>query len=142
VSGTGHHQESRPATLLGLEAGIVTPAADALAAFYRDGLGFELVDRLEFPQGLVLRLRSGPAALKLYQPADGARPGAVPEPWHRDAGFTYAALHVADVDAAHHRAGAHGAATLAPPTAHRPGARYALIADPEGNIVELLEEQR
>jgi uncharacterized glyoxalase superfamily protein PhnB len=124
----------------GLEAGIVTPSADDLARFYLGAFGFAVSARLEFPQGVVVRLRRGDAALKLFQPAEGAQAVDRPRPWHRDAGFAYGALHVADVESAHALALEHGATSMAGPTAHRPGARYALVADPEGTVWELLEE--
>lgn len=124
-----------------LEAGIVTPSADELATFYRDAFGFGTAARLEFPQGTVIRLTRGGAGLKLYQPAGGAARTALPDPWHRDAGFAYAALHVDDVERIHRDAVEHGATSLAAPTEHRPGARFALVADPEGNVWELLEER-
>lgn len=125
-----------------LEAGIVTAAADELLAFYRHGLGFELVVTHEFPEGVVHRLQRDGAGLKLFQPADGARARPLAEPWHRDAGFGYAALHVDDADRVFADATAAGATVLTHPTSHRPGARYALIADPQGNVWELLEEHR
>jgi uncharacterized glyoxalase superfamily protein PhnB len=38
------------------------------------------------------------------------------------------------------RAVAHGAEALVDVVAHRPGARYALIRDPQGNVWEILQE--
>ena len=131
---------NRPPEVRGLEAGIVSPAADALAAFYRQAFGFEDVARFEFPQGIVVRLRAGRGELKLYQPANPPRRMPPPDPWHRDAGFAYAALHVTDAEAAHRCAVEHGGRSLTEPVSHRPGARFALVADPEGNVWELLEE--
>lgn len=123
-----------------VEAGIVTADADELARFYTDGLRFGLDRRLDFPQGLVIRLRSGDAGLKLFQPAALPRPGSRPTPWHAEDGFAYAALHVDDVDTVIPDVSAAGGTVLTPPTTHRPGARFALIADPEGNVWELLAE--
>jgi uncharacterized glyoxalase superfamily protein PhnB len=130
-----------PSPAVDLEAGIVSTAADELAAYYEAAFGFSVVARYDFPQGRVVRLRLDGAGLKIFQPADAARRPPLPEPWHRDAGFAYAALHVADVAAVHRRALDHGARGLVEPVAHRPGARYALVADPEGNVWELLEER-
>lgn len=129
-----------PTPAVDLEAGIVSPAADELARFYEEAFGLSVIARYEFPQGRVVRLRLDEAGLKIFQPADRPSRPDPPEPWHRDAGFAYAALHVADVAAAHRRALDHGARGLVDPVSHRPGARYALVADPEGNVWELLEE--
>ena len=123
-----------------LEAGIVSPAAAELAAFYVDALGFRIDATLTFEQGSVFRLRNGSAQLKIFQPTEPAATGRRPEPWHADSGFAYAALHVPDAQAAYERAVGAGATPKVEPTAHRPGARFALLADPEGNVWELLEE--
>lgn len=123
-----------------LEAGIVTADAEELLAFYRGAFGFDVEASHEFPQGIVHRLRRGPARLKLFQPAGETRTPARPDPWHRDAGFRYAALHVDDLITVFTEATTAGATALVEPVAHRPGARYALVADPQGNVWELLEE--
>lgn len=124
-----------------LSAGIVTDDPDALLAFYTTGFGFELESTSEFPQGVVHRLRRDDARCKLYAPVDGAESPPRPDPWHRDRGFAYAALHVDDVDETAARAAAAGATVLVEPTEHRPGAAFALVADPQGNVWELLQER-
>ncbi len=124
-----------------LSAGIVTDHAGELVAFYAAGLGFELESTSEFPQGSVHRLRRDDAHCKIYQPAGGATRPPRPDPWFRDAGFAYAALHVDDVVTTTASARKAGAVVLTEPTAHRPGAVYALIADPQGNVWELLQER-
>ena len=123
-----------------LETGIVTPDAGALVAFCSAGLGFDLVETFDFPQGTVHRMRRDAARLKVFQPATGTAPLVRPDPWHAHAGFAYAALTVTDITAAFAQAVAAGAEVLVEPVNHRPGASYALIADPQGNVWELLEE--
>lgn len=122
-----------------LEAGIVTDDPDSLANFYASGLGFSQLSDMEFPQGRVIRMRCGDAGIKLYRPsAATSRPESTP--WHAIDGFAYAALRVDDADSTVQRAVAAGASVMTPVTAHRPGARFALIADPQGNVWEILEE--
>ena len=118
----------------------MSPAVATLAAFYVGALGFHIDATHVFEQGTVLRLRNGAARLKLFQPKEPPSDPARPDPWHADTGFAYAALHVPDARAAFDRAVGAGAAPMVAPTVHRPGARYALLADPEGNVWELLEE--
>jgi uncharacterized glyoxalase superfamily protein PhnB len=142
VSGTGEQRDAPPGAALASEPGVVSADVDGLAAFYGEALGFEVVARFELPQGVVVRLRNGSALLKLYQPAEPPTGGGRADPWHGEPGFAYAALHVDDVDGTHRRAVTAGATSIAPPTSHRPGARYAMVADPEGNVWELLQEQR
>lgn len=126
-------------TARSLEAGIVTTDGAGLAAFYVEGLGFTIDRFLEFPQGTVRRLSNGAARLKIFEPAEPVAGGA-PEPWNAVAGFRYAALHVDDAAAVVATATREGATVLTEVTRHRPGAAFALIADPEGNVWELLEE--
>lgn len=123
-----------------IELGIVTADVDRLGAFYA-ALGFVDVARYSFPQGVVRRMRHGAAAIKLFAPVEGAAPYARPQPWHRDSGMRYAALHVDDIEATAERVRRAGGETLVDVTAHRPGARFALVADMEGNMWELLEER-
>jgi predicted enzyme related to lactoylglutathione lyase len=123
-----------------LEVGIVSGNSDRLVAFYRQGLGFTVERVLQFPQGTVQRLRRDEARLKIYQPAGGVGPRRRAHPWHQFAGICYAALHVDDPVPEVARAVAAGASILVPLNSHRPGAWFAMIADPEGNVWELLHE--
>ena len=123
-----------------VEPGIVTGDGAGLAGFYCDALGFSVDAVLSFPQGVVRRLRRGEARLKLYEPAQAG--GVVPSGgvWPDRVGWAYAALHVADAAAEVEAVRAGGGTVLAEVTNHRPGACFALIADPEGNVWELLQE--
>ena len=123
-----------------IEPGIVTGDGAALAGFYCDALGFSVESVLTFPQGVVRRLRRDDARLKLYQPArtEGAAPHA--GKWPERAGWAYAALHVADAPAEVEAVRAGGGTIITEVTNHRPGACFAMIADPEGNVWELLQE--
>lgn len=131
---------SQPEPEVTASVGIVTDDADELLAFYRSGLGFALESSSELPQGTVHRLRREAARCKLYVPLQAPRRDARPEPWHARVGMAYAALQVPDVVSAVDTARAAGAEVLHPPTAHRPGAAYALIRDPQGNVWELLQD--
>ena len=123
----------------GLESGIVTTDGAALASFYEAAMGFTVERVLDFPQGVVRRLRNGEAQLKIFQPANAVE-WSGPEAWNGVVGFRYAALHVDDAVAAVLAATAAGATVLTDVTHHRPGAAFALIADPDGNVWEILQE--
>ena len=123
-----------------LEAGIISANATRLAEFYVKALGFEIVKRLDYPEGLVYRLANGAALCKIFQPVSDAPIELKRQNWREYSGFSYAALHVEDADAVVESARAHGAAVISEPRSHRPGARFAMIADPDGNIFEILEE--
>ncbi len=123
-----------------LEVGIVTDDDESLVAFYVAGLGFAVERVLEFPQGIVHRLRCGDAGLKIYRPSTGAEHRPVAEPWHRYRGISYAALHVSDAESVVERAVEAGATVIMAVTSHRPEAKAGLVADPDGNVWEILEE--
>jgi catechol 2,3-dioxygenase-like lactoylglutathione lyase family enzyme len=125
--------------VISTEVGIVTADAVGLSGFYVDALGFRVVHDLLFPEGRVVRLEREAAALKLYEPAAAPSSRHV-EPWFAESGFAYAALHVDNVDREVEAVRAHGGRILAEVRSHRPGARFALVADPAGNVWEILEE--
>jgi predicted enzyme related to lactoylglutathione lyase len=123
-----------------IEPGIVTGDGAALAGFYCDALGFTVDVVLSFPQGEVRRLRRGEARLKLYQPAQAGGEAPEGDQWPDRAGWAYAALHVADATAEVEAVRAGGGTVITEVTHHRPRACFAMIADPEGNVWELLQE--
>ena len=126
-----------------LEAGIVGRDPEVLERFYTETMGFTVVHRIRFDEfGTVLRLSRGEARCKLYFPGgvevDPPRPEA---PWYQAGGFRYAALTFTtadEVDALVDAMAAAGGTVLIPPREHRPGARMALVTDPEHNAWELL----
>ncbi len=128
-----------------LEAGLVGRDEPTLAAFYVTVMGFELFERLEFDVGVVGKFRRGDARIKIFFPRAAVDPVAVPvaDSWFRPGGWRYAALsvqHRDEVDALAAGVEAAGGAVLMVPTNHRPGARMAMISDPEGNAWEILAE--
>lgn len=123
-----------------LEAGIVTGDVGGLVRFYCEALGFSVERELSFSQGEVYRLVRDAAQLKLFQPNDPREPAPPLSTWHERVGWAYTALHVSDVSSEVARVKAHGGTVLTDVTNHRPGAWYALVTDPEGNVLELLQE--
>jgi len=120
--------------------GIITDDGAGLASFYCRGLRFEITDLFEFPQGDVRRLRRDSVSLKLFQPARATKPSGRGDDWQEQRGHAYVALYVEDAASEVQAAVGAGATLLVPVTEHRPGARFALISDPEGNVWEILQE--
>jgi catechol 2,3-dioxygenase-like lactoylglutathione lyase family enzyme len=125
-----------------LRAGIVGRDLESLLAFYTAVMGFEVEQRRDFAAfGTVITLRRDAAGLKLFfphEPVDGA---TAVDPWFRPGGWRYAALYVDDPDSVDALASAvadGGGRVQLAPTEHRPGARMAVVADPEHNTWELL----
>ena len=123
-----------------LEVGIVARDAARLTTFYVDGLGFTVETVYEFPRGSVHRLCRETARCKLFQPATPLAERPSFEPWYACPGTGYAALLVRSAEEEVERACSAGAVVLEELVSHRPGALYALISDPEGNIWEILQE--
>ena len=137
-------------------AAISTPDLDRAIGFYRDLLGFETVAEFAWPPGtraadevMGLRDSSGRAAmlrlgdvrLELFQfatpvprSADAARPVC-------DHGITHLCLQVDDVDREYERLRALGVPFSSAPRKVGPGTRATYGRDPDGNVVELLEER-
>ena len=78
----------------------------------------------------------------LHRPDSAADKPASPAEAALREGYGHIAFEVADVDAGYDRAVARGARPVVPPgPAPEPGARMAFIADPEGNLIELLHRR-
>jgi catechol 2,3-dioxygenase-like lactoylglutathione lyase family enzyme len=125
--------------------GLSVADLDAQRRFYREALGLTEVEEefalaeagvrsliLRGPAGLKLELveRLGSAPQEFATPFDGAG----------TQGYFHWALRVADLDHAFAdllRAGA--TPVSAPAPAVRPGARFAYVKDPEGNLLELIQ---
>lgn len=114
--------------------------------FYRDLLGFDTVeDRFVLAQhglcGVVLRNAAG-ARIELFEKQGAAPRAPVTHPADGAAlrGWFQAAFRARDVEEAFSRLVAAGAAAVMPPfTAPDGQSRVAFIADPDGNLIELVE---
>ena len=99
-------------------------------------LSIEMLIHPEFGYRLELLHSPGRNADDMTGPrASRPRPPRRP----RREGYGHVAFDVADLDGAYHRAVARGARPVMPPCpAPEPGVRMAFVADPEGNLIELL----
>jgi catechol 2,3-dioxygenase-like lactoylglutathione lyase family enzyme len=126
-------------------AGLTVEDLDGAAEFYARAFGFEA----EFPfalgvdgtRGVMLRHADG-ARLELFSRpgADGGpQRGRTPIETIGFRGFGHVALTAADLDAVFTRAvGAGAAERVSPRPSPEPGIRFAFVADPEGNLIELV----
>lgn len=125
-----------------IDLGIVVRDIDACLPFYRDVLGLPVVMELDLPGGSHMwQLAVGPCVLKLVthmstpeatNPPGGSRGGT---------GLRYWTMGVDDLDAALAPCEAAGAPIPLPALELMPGTRIAMVEDPEGNWVELLERR-
>jgi catechol 2,3-dioxygenase-like lactoylglutathione lyase family enzyme len=125
-------------------AGLSVADLGAARAFYGQALGFEAEHEFELPggiRGLMLKLESG-GRLELFQHPASAGGLRAPTPLEALAtrGYGHVAVGAPDIDAVYARALAAGASERVPPRpSPEPGVRFAFLADPEGNLVELVE---
>jgi lactoylglutathione lyase len=125
-------------------AGLTVADLDASADFYDRAFGFVAehafalgVDGI---RGVMLRHPAG-ARLELFE-----RPGSIDGPQGHSPietiafrGYGHFALAAPDLDAVFARAVDAGAVAKVPPSpSPEPGVRFAFLADPEGNLVELV----
>ena len=118
---------------------------DAASEFYTRAFGF--APQLEFElaphpiRGLMMRHESG-MRLELFehQASVPGPPGLTPIEAHATQGYSHFALSAPDIGAVFADALAAGAtAVIEPRPSPEPGVRFAFLADPEGNLVELVE---
>jgi catechol 2,3-dioxygenase-like lactoylglutathione lyase family enzyme len=108
--------------------------------FYTDIMGFTHIGDVEVPRGTVMRYVLGESGLKLVtfdEPPQLANPPGGPTA----RGLRYLTVEVANVAATVGRCAAFGCDVPMPLFEHD-GAPIAIVADPEGNWVELIEAMR
>lgn len=125
--------------------GLSVADLDVARAFYTDVLGFAVGWSFEIPevaargcfvegQGMRVELLERAASVAVRLPAD-------PITDMLSRGYGHFALTTADLDRAFGRYVAAGAAVVWDPRpSPEPGVRMAFIADPDGNLIELMEK--
>jgi len=114
--------------------------------WYAEALGFtEVTEEFELPEPpvrtVVLESADG-VRVELIERAGAARAAVFGDPLDtlRGLGYAHWALAVDDLDAAFARLVGLGAEAAWPPAAAvQPGARFAYVKDPEGNLIELIQ---
>jgi lactoylglutathione lyase len=119
---------------------------DAAERWYAEGFGYERdfvarLDLLELDIVMLIHPTRGDRLELLHRP--GSRPGLraeTPSEAVLTEGYGHVAFDVAGVDATFDRLVALGARpVMEPRPSPEPGVRMAFVADPEGNLVELLD---
>lgn len=123
-----------------LDIGIITRDAPPMVAFYHEVLGLPLEGVIPMPSGgTMYRLKAGQSLIKIVQldkaPAQSAAPGGIPAA----TGCRYWTLYVSDLAAAVALCEQAGRRIAVPAKTIRPGVSIAMVEDPDGNWVELLE---
>jgi catechol 2,3-dioxygenase-like lactoylglutathione lyase family enzyme len=124
--------------------GLSVADLDRQSRFYVEVFGFRETHRTEIPDANIrIALLNGPGGASVeFTERAGSAPQQFADPIEGAGiqGYFHWALTVNDLDAAVAAAVAHGARALSQPAlARRPGIRFAYVADPEGNLIELLQ---
>ena len=124
----------------GIDLGIITRDAERLLAFYRDLLGLPLEGVIPMPTGGTMhRLKAGESVIKIVQldrePAADAVPGGIPAA----TGYRYWTMTVSNLQEMVAECQEAGYSVVVPPKDVRPGVTIAIVADPDGNWVEFLQ---
>jgi len=123
-----------------IDLGIVTTDGEAALKFYRDTLGFRHEADTPFPMGGTMhRLWCGDSLIKVvvpdkppeHGPAGGGITGAT--------GYRYWTISVSNLEAVVADCRAGGYRVRVEPREIRAGVTIAIVEDPDGNWVELLE---
>lgn len=121
-----------------IDLGIVVKDLDASLRFYRETLGFQEFDSRILDDGTIRLLMCGTTVIKLVcfdrQPQDSP-PGGV----RGATGYRYWTVSVSGIGDAVAESAAAGYEVPVPVTEIRPGVFFAMVADPDGNWIELLE---
>ena len=121
------------------DIGAVTTNVQQMLAFYTGPLGFTKLEEIPFPgTGVLHRLKVGEAFFKLMAPEKVPAASAPGGGITGATGFRYVTFAVTNLDETVESCRTFGAKVIVPPRALRPGVRMSMVADPDGNTVELL----
>ena len=120
-----------------VDLGIVVSDITKSLDFYQGMLGLEKSEELPTPFGALHRLHFGKSDIKLIDPK--AVPSAGTIGLEKQLGFRYITFVINDISALCAELKDKGVEFTIPETEFRPGVRIAMVKDPDGNIVELVQ---
>jgi glyoxylase I family protein len=123
-----------------IDLGIITRDAQRMLAFYQGLLGLPLEAVIPMPSGGTMhRLKVGESVVKIVEleqpPTCDAVPGGIPAA----TGYRYWTINVSNLAASVEACMEAGIKVVVPPRVIRPGVTIAIVADPDGNWLELLQ---
>ncbi len=116
---------------------VLTPNFEAMEAFYTQTLGFPVTRRWDDQSIIFVDIGSTTIELIGREAVEGQ---AQPHALGQGVGINHIALHVASCDEAYRELNELGVEVLAEPRPFRDEVRIAFFADPDGNVLELVEE--
>ena len=123
-----------------IDLGIVTKNRDAMVAFYRDTLGLAPDGEMDMPGGgHMTRLKCGSSVIKIVVQGREPKAEAPGGGLAGATGYRYWTISIDNMEAATAACAAAGYKLAVPVTEIRPGVSIAMVEDPDGNWVELLQ---
>jgi catechol 2,3-dioxygenase-like lactoylglutathione lyase family enzyme len=126
-------------------AGLSVADLDAAAAFWARAFGFQVEFEFSLPSGIRgVMLRGLEGRVELFERPGSAGGLRAQDPLSALAtrGYGHVALSAPDIEAPFARAVEAGAVPkVTPRPSPEPGVRFAFLADPEGNLIELVERR-
>jgi len=123
-----------------VDLGIVVADAEAAVGFYRDVLGLEDLGANPMPGGQMHRLRCGTSVIKIITTKRPTPAVAPPGGIQGATGYRYWTISISNLAEVVKACEAAGRKIAVPPTEIRAGVTIAMVEDPDGNWVELLQE--
>ncbi len=123
-----------------IDIGIITRAPEAMMAFYHELLGLPLDATIPMPGGGTMRrLKVGESVVKIIDTDPEPPTDAVPGGIRAATGYRYWTIHISGLSDALLAIEQAGHKVLLGPKSIRDGITIAMVEDPDGNWVELLE---
>ena len=121
-----------------IDLGMIVGDIQASLHFYQDLLGLTKIEERPASTGTMHRMRFGNSDVKLIDPT--TRPGGGPIGIDQQLGFRYLTFVVSNLDAVCQRLEAENVEFTRGKTEIAPGTTIAMVKDPDGNIVEFVQE--
>ena len=123
-----------------IDIGIIAKDIDAMITFYSEGLGLELEASIPMPGGGTMnRFKVGDSIVKVIALAPAAPAEAPPGGIRGATGYRYWTIHIPNLEETVNKIEGDGYKVVMPAKTIREGIAIAIVADPDGNWVELLE---
>lgn len=124
----------------GVDLGIVTRNPTGMLEFYRDVLGLVFEGVVTLPGvGVLTKVKCGASVIKFLAPDKSPQPGPQGVGYASLVGIRYFTLPVDDVATVVECCRQAGAGVVVEAISPRPGVWAAMVQDPDGNVVELMQ---
>ena len=120
-----------------LDIGVLVSDIGKSLEFYRDFLGLQFVGERPVWYGVIHRLRFGQSDFKLVLPNERIQKG--PIGLERQLGYRYVTFEVKNLSEICKKLKEKGIKFYVEEREPMPGVRFAMVEDPDGNIVEFLQ---